>query len=1099
MKLSVLLLLCSICLVQAADSYAQKATVNLEMRDQTVKEVLDEIEEQSDFSFFFNIKHVDLQRKVSVVAKKSDIFKVLDTVFAGTNVHYSVIDRKIILSTEKHEGQAVQQNGKIIAGIVKDPTGEPVIGANVVEKGSTNGTITDIEGRFSLTVAPDATLVVSYIGYKSLETKIDARDTYTITLAEDAETLEEVVVVGYGIQKKVNLSGAVTQVDSKMLTDRPVQNVSSALQGLMPGVTITSGQGRPGQDEATIRIRGVGTLNTADPYILVDGIETGTMNSVDPNDIESISVLKDAASAAIYGSKASNGVILITTKRGKEGKIQVSYSGNVGLQRPTEKVDRLSSYDYARLLSESMKYVGVEPSFTDAEIQKFKDGTDKNYPNTDWYDLAFRTGVVHTHNVNVNGGTENVKYMGSLGYLHQNGILPNSNRQQFNARTNLDMKLTSRLSARLNMAYINNDYSDPTSSFSGGGSDQIFRQINRIAPWIVSRYDDGTYGTISDGNPLAWLDMKQTVDRENRNFSGIASLDYDILDGLKATVTGSYVGNQQYYHEFQKYIRYNANKESEPNHLTEIHYDWERTVFDALLNYDKQFGKHDVKALAGWHAEKYKYSESKSYRENFPNNDLTDMNAGETRTQTNNGYTRELAMLAWFARVNYDYEGKYLFEANIRSDASSRFAAGNRWGYFPSFSAAWRLSEEHFMAGTKSWLNNLKLRASWGLLGNQDALTDYYPWMVTYDVGVTYPFGGVLNSGYSQNNYKLSTISWEKSRTWGVGLDMVLNTNISVTLDYYDRKTTGIIMDMPVPAEFGLGAYKDNVGAMSNRGIEAILSYNKTWGDWSFGAAMNFAYNKNEILELGGVTSMTDPNNGNKRRTVGERLNSYYMYEADGFFSSDKEAATWMDKYAGQEGYPFGTMQFKGGDLIYKDTNGDGKITSDDRTISGSSDPSYTYGLNLTGRYKGFDVAFLFTGAAGGRMLLTYEAVGHFIGDSSHPADVWLDAWTPDNPDATMPRVSYATTSPSHVDNVVSSFWLQKTNYMRLKNLQFGYTFPKSWLKSLGVQSLRAYYSAENLFTIKNMLINVDPEITRESATDYPLLQTHSFGINLTF
>mgnify|MGYP002679475123 FL=1 len=996
------------------------------------------------------------------------------------------------------------QQQKSVKGTVTDATG-PVIGASIIVKGTTNGTVTDFDGNFELPEVNKGDVIqISYIGYQTHEIKYTGQPSLQVKLVEDSQNLEEVVVVGYGVQKKVNMTGSVSQVDSKALESRPIQNVSSGLQGMMPGVQVTSGQGRPGQDGATIRVRGVGTLNTADPYILVDGIETGTMNSVDPNDIESISVLKDAASAAIYGSKASNGVILITTKRGKTGKARISYNGYVGIQRPTETIDRLSSYDYARLFNQSLVAEGLNPRFSDDDLKKFKDGSSPyTHPNTDWYNEAYQTGVQHSHNVSVSGGTEDVKYMGSVGYLHQTGVLPNSERQQFNGRTNLDMKLNSRLTVRLNLAYIKNDYSDPNSSYAGGSSDQILRQLNRIAPWIVSRYEDGTWGTISDGSPIAWLDVNQTVDRKNQNFSGTLAADYKIIDGLVATVTGSYVNNQQHYRAFQKFIQYNPNKKTEPNKLNENYYGWHRASFDALLNYDKSFGQHNLKAMAGWHTEKFDYSENTMERKNFPTNDLTDMNAGDASTQKNNGYNRELAMVSWFGRVNYDFAGKYLLEGNIRSDASSRFADGHRWGYFPSFSAAWRLSEENFMEDAREWLNSFKLRASWGLLGNQDALSDYYPWMNTYSLNANYPLGGSLQTGYYQASYKLNTISWEKARTWGVGFDATINNKINVTLDYYDRRTTGIIMDVPVPQEFGLGAYKDNVGEMANRGVEALISYNNKWNDWSFGVTANMAYNKNEILDLGSEDAneegMSDPNNGNMRREVGRALSTYYAYKTNGFFSSDAEAQAWMDKYAGQPGYPFGNRKFKGGDLIYQDTDGDGKITSNDRTFIGSTNPKVTFGLTLNAGYKGFDLSMVFSGAAGVRRLINQEATGYFLGDDSHPATVWLDAWTPENQNAKMPRVAYNTTSPSLSSNVMSDFWIQNASYLRMKNLQFGYTLPKKVLSSVGIQNVRFYYSVENLFTIHNMLINVDPEIPSERASNFPLTQTHAFGVNVTF
>ena len=845
------------------------------------------------------------------------------------------------------------------------------------------------------------------------------------------------------------------------MQNRPIQNVSSGLQGLMPGVTITGTNGAPGMDSGSIRVRGTGTLNTASPYILIDGVESETMSSIDPNDIESISVLKDAASAAIYGSKAANGVILITTKRGSTGKPKISYSGYVSFQNATNMIDRLSSYEYASMYNQALQAEGKAPRFTDEEIQKFKDGTDPLYPNTDWYDLAYKTGIQHRHNLNIAGGTENVRYMGSIGYLNQTGVLPNAGREQFNARTNLDMKITKRLSAKLNLAYIKNAYDDASSAYYGGSSDQIIRQLNLIAPWIVARYDDGTWGTISDGSPIAWLDSGMKVTRDNHNFTGMASLDYKILDCLTFTATGSYVNNMQNYTYFQKFIQYNANKASDPNSLDERYYTWNRTNYDLLLNYDQTFGKHNIKGLAGWHTEKYNYKELTAYRKDFPNNDLTDINAGDAASQTNSGYTRELAMLSWFARVNYDYAGKYLFEANIRADASSRFAEGHRWGYFPSFSGAWRISEESFMEGARSWLSNLKIRASWGMLGNQDALSDYYPALNTYNIGATYPFGGALNSGYYQSSYKLSTITWEKATTWGVGLDFgFLNNKINGSLDFYNRKTTGILMQVSVPTEFALNPYTDNVGSMNNKGVELNIGYNDRWGDWTFGVAANFAYNKNEILDLGGADYLDT--GYNQRNAVGQSINAYYIYKTDGFFNSQEEADAFTAKY----GNPFGAGGFKAGDLKYVDTNGDGKLNGDDRVYTNSTEPVYTFGLNLTAGWKGFDLSLMFNGAAKvARLFDSHEVYGAFSGDAGHPASIWKDAWTETNKDASMPRIFTDTNSPSSSRSAQSTFWLQNTNYLRLKNLQFGYTLPKSLLSNWGVENVRFYYIlVENLF-----------------------------------
>lgn len=1018
----------------------------------------------------------------------------LGTLFSGT------------ISTATASGAnsfATTQQAGICKGLVKDATGESVIGASVVVKGTTNGTITDFDGNFSLDgIKKGDVIVISYVGYQTQEIKWNGSP-LNVILKEDSKTLSEVVVVGYGTQKKANLSGSVAMVDSKELENRPIQNVSSGLQGLMPGVAITGTNGAPGQDAGKIRVRGIGTLNEAGPYILVDGIETGTLSAVDPNDIESISVLKDAASAAIYGSKAANGVVLITTKRGKTGHTKISYSGYLSFQNATNMIERMGSYEYASLLNQALEAEGMSKRFNDTELQKFKDGNDPLYPDTDWYDLAYKTGVQHRHNVNINGGSENVKYMASLGYLNQTGILPNAGREQFNARTNLDMKINKRLSARMNLSFIKNDYSDASSAYYGGSSDQIIRQLNLIAPWIVARYDDGTWGTISDGSPIAWLDSGMKVNRDNYNFSGMAAVDYEIFDGLKLTLQGAYVNNLQNYNYFQKYIKYNENKESDPSQLDERFYKWDRTNYDALLNYNKNFGKHNIKGLLGWHTEKYNYKYQKAVRKKFPNNELTDMNAGDASTQSNEGYTAELAMISWFARINYDFAGKYLLEANIRADASSRFAEGHRWGYFPSFSGAWRISEEAFMESAKdSWLSGLKIRASWGQLGNQDALSgsnnDYYPALNTYNLDSKYAFGGSLNSGYYQRKYRLETISWEKASTWGVGVDFTLFNKLNGSLDYYNRKTTGIIMDVTVPKEFALDAYKDNVGSMRNSGIEINLSYNTKIGQVDFGIAGNFSYNKNEILDLGGgdPNKYLDATDGySQRNKVGEAMNSYYIYRADGFFNSQEEA----DAYTAKYGNPFGKT-FKAGDLRYVDTNKDGKLTADDREYCGSSDPKIIYGFNINAGWKGIDLSLMFNGAAGVKRLFDgYEVYGNFSGDAAHPATIWRDAWTPDNHDASMPRIFYDTNSASSSRSVQSDFWLQDTSYLRLKNLQLGYTLPKGWLNSVGVENIRIYYSVENLLTFDKMKINIDPESTSQRLSSYPLLRTHAFGVNVTF
>ena len=708
------------------------------------------------------------------------------------------------------------------------------------------------------------------------------------------------------------------------------------------------------------------------------------------------------------------------------------------------------------------------------------------------------------HNVSVNGGTENVNYLASVGYLKQSGILPHAGREQINGRTNLEMKINSRLTARLNLAYIKNDYTDPSSAYAGGGSDQIIRQLNLISPWITARYDDGTWGTISDGSPIAWLDNDLKVYRRNTNFTGLFGVDYKILDGLTAKLSASYVNDNQNYDYFQKFFVYNANKKTDPNFHDERVYKWERKTFEALLNYNKTFGQHTVGALAGWHAEAYDYKYWYTYRKNFPNNNVTDINAGDVSTQQAQGNTRELNMLSWFGRVNYDFAGRYLFEANLRADASSRFADGHRWGYFPSFSAGWRVSEEAFMEGTKSWLSNFKIRGSWGQLGNQEALSDYYPAINTYSINAKYAFDGKVTSGYYQSSYKINTITWEKATTWGVGVDLgFLDNKITASVDYYNRLTDGILISVDAPYEFALGSYLDNVGQMRNQGVEMSLNYNDKFGEVTVGAGLNVAYNKNKIESMPGKGYVGT--GYNQRNATGQEFNSYYVYKADGFFQSDAEAEEYMNKYWPADGSkgacPFSGGKFKAGDLKYADINGDGKIDAEnDRFYAGSSVPRWTFGLNLNAAWKGFDLSLFFNGQFKAyRYFDAYEVEGAFVGDSSHPATIWRDSWTYNKSNPKMPRLFTDTNSPSSSRNVISTFWLKNVSYCRLKNLQLGYTLPKSALEFLHVNKVRVYYSCENLFTIDNLDINVDPEATSQRLSSYPLLRTHSFGLSVTF
>lgn len=980
-----------------------------------------------------------------------------------------------------------------IKGTVTDDTGMTVIGATIiVESDASRGTVTDIDGNYELTnVASDANLVFSYVGYKTQVISVNGRSTIDVVMSSDTELLDEVVIVGFGTQKKVNLTGSVATIDNKMLESRPITSVSAGLAGLLPGVSVRQSSGLPGGDGGTIRIRGTGTLNQASPMVLIDGVEA-SLNDVQANDIANISVLKDAASSAIYGSKAANGVILITTKSGRSGKPVVSYMGDFGWQSPTKLPEYLGSYDYGVLFNEALANSGKAPKFTDNDLKLFRDGSSPyTHPNTDWLDLLYQgSGFVTTNNFSVSGGSEYTSYRASVNYQKQDGIIKHTGKQEYSGRTNLTITPNKWLTTNLNLSYTQMDREEPNNAYVGGGLDQIIRQVNRIAPWIPYKNEDGSYGTISDGNPIAWLDMGPQISNQRKTFVGIGSIQITPIEDLKIKALVSHRNVDSDNSEMNKEIQYNPSKYHGPTKLTKKLSTNTRNTFDLTANYSVSFdGAHNFDVLGGYHAESYEYRYTEAYRENFPSNELTDLNGGATAGMTNKGYTRELNMTSWFGRLNYDFMGRYLFEANVRSDASSRFAKDNRVGVFPSFSAGWRISEEAFFEGLRNTVDNLKIRAAWGQLGNQDALDDYYPTIPTLGLGYDYPFNSEINSGAAIVNAKNAALIWEKTTSYGFGIDATMFNKLNVTIDLYKKQTEGIIMKVPAPNEFALDNFYDNVGKLDNQGIEVSVDYFDTFGDFDFRFGGNVAYNQNELVQLAGTDQIID---GRRIRKLGESLDSWYGYKTDGLHQSEADIAN----------YPTNTIygnQVKPGDLRYVDITGDGKVDADDRTLLGNSTPTVNFGFNFSVGYKNFDIMALFQGATGAYGYMDFDAIGAVNGDGQKPAVLWKNRWTPTNTNTDVPRLIDNIYGPSMPQNSTTSYWLRSTDYLRLKNLQIGYNVPTELLSGMNITRLRVYYSAQNLFTLTSFLNGWDPEAPSGRGSGYPVVMTNSFGINLTF
>lgn len=1098
MKLSVCLLLCTIGLAQASGSYAQKATVNLEMRNQTVKEVLDEIEEQSDFSFFFNIKHVDLQRRVSVVVDKSDIFKVLETVFAGTDVRYSVVDRKIILSTEKQEIQQINQDKKV-TGVVKDQQGEPVIGANVSVKGTTIGTITGIDGDFTLEVPTNAVIQVSYIGYVSQELRLGGKNHLDVMLKEDSQALDEIVVVGYGVQKKVNLTGSVSSIKSEELERQPIVTMKDALAGLAPGLTVTKSSGQPGSSNPTITVRGVGTWQNAGPLILVDGMSM-SIADVLPNDIESISVLKDAASAAIYGSRAANGVILITTKKGKVGKVQVNYNGNVGWQQATRQPKSATGWQYAELYNRAMMADGkalpdgTTTTFPQDMIDRMKSGTgniDHNEANTDWFDELLHTAMQHTHDLSVSGGNDRVQYVGTVGYAKQDGIIESS-YERYNTRLNTTANLAKWLTVQSNIAYIN----DVSKESPGLG--YAYYYAPRAYPNMPVQYSDGTWSFHSTPkNPVRMTTDDYGYQRyETDKLSLLFSPEIKLFDNsffLKGVL--GYESKTSYVDKFEKKVIYDAFEPAGQgenifvarNTKTDTWYRNRNLTLSATANYVKSFGDHDINVLLGTSREQFRYNTTVASRKDFPTDDFEVINPGDASTATASGNKTYDALISVFGRVNYSYKDRYLFEANIRRDGSSKFARGHRWGTFPSFSAAWRISEESFFYPLKDAVQNLKLRASWGKLGNQSI--DRYLSMSTYNVvpGSTrfYMFDGTTQTLMSESVMGNNIITWETSTNLNFGLDVnVLNNRLGLTFDWYNRDTDDILLSLEAPSLLGITPPISNAGKVRNRGWELTVNWQDQISD-DFSYNINFMLSdvKNKILDMHGYKS---PTSDLTTRIEGEPIDALFGWKTLGLADTQEKYEQYKEVMSTYN------SNFSMGDIIIEDRDKDGKITEADKTIIGNQIPRYTFSLNLGANYKAFDFSAMFQGVAKVDGFLGRDIIEP-LGSQTAMEEHYYDSFDPSNPTTGKyyPRMTMA----SRLNYANMSHWVQDASYLRLKNLQVGYTF--KFGENSPVERARIYLSGSNLFTLTKYRV-FDPE-NGLNTTSFPNVRVYSIGANVTF
>ena len=734
-----------------------------------------------------------------------------------------------------------------VSGTVTDEKGEPIIGASVLVIGTTNGSITNFDGIFTLNnVASNAQITISYIGMKSQTLSVNGKTSFKIVLKEDSEVLDEVVVVGYGTQKKVNLTGAVTMADGDVLEDRPIANVTQGLQGAIPNLNITFDGGSPNAT-AQINVRGTTSLNGGSALILVDGVETNDISLLNPQDIASISVLKDASSAAIYGSRAANGVILITTKKGGDKAPTLRYDGYVGWQKPTALPEYLHSWEYAKLYNKAMVNEGKNPIYTDEEIEKFRNGSDPdNYPDTDWQGLFYKTGLQHSHRAEISGGTDKMTYMFSAGYLGQDGIIDIAKYDRYSVRGNMNAKM-GKFTAGMNLSFTYGEAQEPVSGFTGEMSN-IFSQINQIAPFIPYKYSNGYYGYANDGNPLAFIEEGNLRTTKQHITRAIGNVSYEPIKGLKIQEIVGYEYKSISDEKFIKDIQYYNWKTGEPtkyqgpNNQTDERKNGLKLNLQTLVSYNNTFGKHTVGALAGYEQEYYREDWTKGYRKNFLNNDLWELNAGSPDGQTADGSANEYALRSFFGRLTYDYDNRYLVEANIRRDGTSRIFKDSRWGVFPSFSGAWRIINEPFMEGTRNVLSDLKLRGGWGVLGNQ--AISYYSYQSVLDQA-NYSFGGTVVQGVAPVDGANRNLIWETTETLNFGLDMgFLGNQYTLSIEGYRKLTYDILMKLPVSTLYGLNAPYQNAGKVKNTGLEITAGYKLNTHGWNFQVSANAAYNK---------------------------------------------------------------------------------------------------------------------------------------------------------------------------------------------------------------------------------------------------------------
>ena len=1125
MKLAFILVLLA-CLQVSAHSDGQ-GTLTLKMVRVRIDRVFNRIQKESNYRFFYNARYIRHLNPVSVDVKNATLATVMQQLL-DDRLAYKLLDDDLVVIVPKHQAAVPQHQ---VEGTVTDDSGTPLVGVTLKVKGTTAGTVTDAQGKFTLVVSDSAVLKVSYVGYDSKEIPVGHQQTLHIKLNASARGLDEVVVVGYGTEKKATMTGAVSTVSVETLKQAPVTNFSNTLAGKLPGVVTINGSGEPGEDNSTILIRGNHSLNNNAPLVVIDGVPNrgGGLGRLDPNDIASISVLKDAT-ASIYGSEAANGVILITTKRGhKNQPPDFTLTLNQGFNQPTRIPEMANAPTYMQMLNEVARYNGTPASFSQADIDAYKDPNRDPwvYPNTDWFDAALKPLSPQTDgNLSVQGGAENLTYFLSLGARTQEGYYKNSATRynQFNFRSNIESQLTDHIKLRFDLSGRKEDRHFPTVS-----AGQTFRMLIRGRPTDPAYYPNGKPGPDQEnGTQPVVTGTTQTGTHRNQQYflTGDLSLTVSIpgIDGLDVE------GHLSYNKEFQQikdwqtpWTLYSFDKQSYINNgykdpeqfltpnkrgptdpeLRQTFYQQQKLLQNLVVHYDRGWGGHNLGLMVGTEYQKFDDNTFNAFRRHFISTAISELFAGSKEDWSNDGSAARGARLSYFGRANYNYQGKYLLEFVGRYDGSYLFPSNSRYGFFPAVSAGWRVTEEPFLKEATDFFDELKLRLSWGKTGNDitnpDALVEAQQYLGGYEFGTT---GYVLGIDHIHQTLYASRVAnpyvtWERANQFDAGVDAVAFDNkMSLTVDYWNQLRSGILItrNASVPQTTGLTLPKENLGKVRSWGFDGSIDWHQQTGtDFSYHIILNAGYSRTKI-----VFWDEPPGAPAYQKSTGRQIQTALYYKTIGVFQNEKEV----------EAYPHWSGA-RPGDLIFADVNDDGAITGDDRIrVDKNGTPNWTGGLTLGASWRNLSATIFFQGTAGAVQYVATESgqIGNYFQQFA------ARRWRPDPADETamLPDPSGGPyTGPRTFDRGdtywspqganANTYFLRSTDYVRLKTLEIGYNFPRALLDKMGgLDQLRVYVNGYNLLTWDKFKL-MDPEASNKSGQYYPQTRVYNLGLQLTF